>query len=121
MQVPGVTVIITDSDYCQKGCTKWVHGWVKKGWKTASGSAVKNDDLWKKVIELDPTRIEFRWVKAHAANEHNNYVDKLANNAVDTICGPVTVADKRSNLEKELVVLEKRREAIIAELADCHK
>ena len=121
LQVPGVTVIITDSDYCQKGCTKWVHGWVKKGWKTASGTAVKNDDLWKRVIELDPTRIEFRWVKAHAANEHNNYVDKLANNAVDTICGPVTVADRRSNLEKELVVLEKRREAIIAELADCHK
>ena len=108
LAVPGVTKIITDSDYCHKGCTKWINGWVKKGWKTASGTAVKNDDLWKKILELDPTRVEFQWVKAHAANDHNNYVDQLANKAI----GAVKV-DRRADLEKELAALDKRRAEIL--------
>ncbi len=112
MQVQGVTKIITDSDYCYKGCTKWIKGWVKKGWKTASGSDVKNDGLWKKILELDPDRIEFEWVKAHDLNEHNNYVDKLANNAIGG-SGPTTT---RADLEKELAALEARKVQIIAVL-----
>lgn len=116
LMVPGVTKIITDSDYCHKGCTKWINGWVKKGWKTASGTAVKNDDLWKKILELDPTRVEFQWVKAHASNEHNNHVDQLANKAIDSLGAPVSKADERAKLEKELAVLDKRREEIIEKL-----
>ena len=117
LQVPGVTKIITDSDYCLKGCTKWIKGWVKRDWKTASGTAVKNDDLWKKVIELEPDRVEFQWVKAHASNEHNNFVDQLANKAIDTLGAPETRASMHARLEKELAVLDKRKAEIMAILA----
>ena len=118
MQVPGVTKIITDSDYCLKGCTKWIKGWVKKDWKTASGTAVKNDDLWKKILELGPDRIEFQWVKAHASNDHNNYVDQLANKAIDTLSTPETKAALHARLEKELAVLDKRRVEIMSILEE---
>ena len=118
LQIPGVTTIITDSDYCLKGCTKWIKGWVKKDWKTASGTAVKNDDLWKKILELDPDRIEFQWVKAHASNEHNNYVDQLANKAIGTLTAPETDIAKRSRLEKELAVLDRRRAEIMTILSN---
>ena len=118
LMVPGVTKIVTDSDYCHKGCTKWINGWVKKGWKTASGTAVKNDDLWKNILELDPTRVEFQWVKAHASNEHNNYVDQLANKAIGALSAPVSKADERAKLEKELVVLDKRRAEIMQKLVE---
>ena len=118
LQTPGVTTIITDSDYCLKGCTKWIKGWVRNDWKTASGTGVKNDDLWKKILELEPDRVEFQWVKAHASNEHNNYVDQLANKAIDALPVPDTVATKRSRLEKELIVLDKRREEIMQNLKE---
>lgn len=114
MQVPGVKKIITDSDYCFKGCTKWIKGWVKKGWKTASGADVKNDGLWKKILELDPDRVQFEWVKAHDLNEHNNHVDKLANNAIDMKDTPEQTKQK---LEQELESLDRRRAEIMAKLA----
>ena len=121
LQVPGVTKIITDSDYCYKGCTKWIKGWTKKGWKTAAGGAVKNDDLWKKIEELDPDRVAFEWVKAHVGSEpskdhqHNNHVDKLANNAIDMTDTP---EQTKSKLEQELEILDKRREEIMQKLKD---
>ena len=114
MQVPGVTKIITDSDYCFKGCTKWIKGWIRKGWKTSSGADVKNDGLWKKIHDLDPSRIQFEWVKAHDANEHNNHVDKLANNAIGKKDTPEQTKEK---LEQELEMLDKRRAEILAKLA----
>ena len=123
MQVPGVTKIITDSDYCHKGCTKWIKGWVRKGWKTASGADVKNDGLWKKILELDPDRIEFEWVKAHDTNEHNNYVDQLANKAI--ISEPIK-AQNQDIMTREYLVnladdLEKRRQKVLDQIAELDK
>lgn len=109
MQVPGVTKIMTDSEYCCKGANMWYKGWVKKDWKTSSGSKVKNDDLWRRIVELDPERVQFEWVKAHATNEHNNHVDQLANNAAET---KETEADVAARLNRELEQIEKRRDEI---------
>ena len=110
MQISGVSKIITDSEYCYKGATKWYKGWVKKNWKTATGTKVKNDDLWKQLVGLDPDRIEFQWVKAHATNEHNNYVDKLAN---DAATNQSSTTPNRDMLQKELAALDKRRAEIL--------
>ncbi len=119
MQVPGVTKIITDSDYCFKGCTKWIRGWVKKGWKTASGSDVKNDGLWKKILELEPDKIEFEWVKAHDINEHNIHVDKLANEAIiaNSINSENDQVMTRDYLVKLAEDLDRRRNEVLAKIA----
>ncbi|ROV99481.1 hypothetical protein VMCG_06414 [Cytospora schulzeri] len=42
-----VLVIATDSEYVVEGATGWVRGWIRKGWRTRSGDAVKNKDLWE--------------------------------------------------------------------------
>ena len=37
--------IVTDSRLMLESMTKWIHGWKRKGWKTAGGDPVKNQDL----------------------------------------------------------------------------
>ncbi|KUI68426.1 Ribonuclease H1 [Cytospora mali] len=43
-------VIATDSEYVVEGATGWVRGWVRNGWKTRNGNAVKNKDLWETLL-----------------------------------------------------------------------
>ncbi len=69
----------TDSQYVQKGIHEWIHGWKRRGWRTADNKPVKNDDLWKR---LDAARlrheVDWRWVKGHAGHELNERADELA-------------------------------------------
>ena len=37
--------VYTDSDYSKNCLTKWVSGWIKRGWKTTEGTPVLNRDL----------------------------------------------------------------------------
>src|ERR671918_2331895 len=37
--------IVTDSRLMLESMTKWLAGWKRKGWKTAAGPPVKNQDL----------------------------------------------------------------------------
>lgn len=81
---PSTVHLYTDSQYLRKGITEWLANWRKKGWKTASGSPVKNSDLWKR---LDAARadhqIEWRWVKGHSGDPGNEKADELANRGVE--------------------------------------
>ncbi|TVY59277.1 Ribonuclease H [Lachnellula cervina] len=43
-------VIATDSEYVTKGATEWVHVWGGNGWRTSTGTAVKNRDLWEELL-----------------------------------------------------------------------
>ncbi len=71
--------VFTDSQYVQKGITEWIHGWKRKGWKTADKKPVKNADLWQ---VLDEARlghnVTWMWVKGHAGHVENERVDVLA-------------------------------------------
>tara|TARA_B100000767_G_scaffold114844_1_gene109523 strand:+ start:1784 stop:2110 length:327 start_codon:yes stop_codon:yes gene_type:complete len=72
--------IFTDSNYTKNGITSWIKNWKRNGWRTASGSAVKNKELWKTLDTLVQSIkiVEWRWVKAHNGNVQNELVDKLA-------------------------------------------
>jgi ribonuclease HI len=73
-------VIYTDSEYVRKGITEWIHGWKRRGWKTADNKPVKNADLW---LELDAQAaahdVDWRWVKGHSGDPGNERADGLAN------------------------------------------
>ncbi|PZU08596.1 ribonuclease HI [Sphingomonas sp.] len=72
----------TDSRYVLDGLTKWVAGWQRNGWKTASKQPVKNDDLWRALIDAAaPHRIEWIWIKGHAGHPDNERADRLASDA----------------------------------------
>lgn len=69
----------TDSTYVMKGISEWIHGWKKRGWKTADNKPVKNDDLWRR-LDLARSRheVSWKWVKGHAGHELNERADALA-------------------------------------------
>ena len=78
--------VTTDSVYVKDGITKWIHGWKKNGWRTASKAPVKNEDLWKRLdASLATHTVEWRWVKGHSGHAENERVDELARKGVDSV------------------------------------
>jgi ribonuclease HI len=78
--------IVTDSQLMLNSMTTWIAGWKRKGWKTAGGQPVKNQDLVK-ALEAEIGRhaeVRWHWVRGHetgAAHAHkalNDRADRLA-------------------------------------------
>ncbi len=75
--------LYTDSQYVKNGITKWLPNWRAKNWRTANGSAVKNQDLWEMLdLATKNHNISWHWVKAHNGNLINERVDELARQAI---------------------------------------
>lgn len=71
--------LYTDSTYVQKGITEWIHSWKRRGWKTASRTPVKNEDLWRRLDNaIQHQDVSWHWVKGHAGHEGNERADALA-------------------------------------------
>ena len=75
----------TDSKYLIQGITQWLRGWKRKGWKTASGKAVLNQDLWQQLDTLNQelqneqnVEVSWNYVKGHAGNIGNERCDTIA-------------------------------------------
>lgn len=79
----GRIVLFLDSKYVVDGLG-WLHGWRKRGWKTASGSAVKNIDLWQaldeqiRTVQSSGVMVTTQWVRGHAGNPGNELADLRA-------------------------------------------
>ncbi len=78
--------IVTDSRLMLDSMTNWLAGWKRKGWRTASGDPVKNQDLVR-ALEAEIARhaeVRWHWVRGHetgAAHAHkqlNDRADQLA-------------------------------------------
>ena len=79
---PCRVTLSTDSRYVMDGLTKWIHGWLKNGWKTSDKKPVKNAELWQELLAASkPHRVEWVWVKGHAGHPDNERADKLASDA----------------------------------------
>jgi len=78
--------LYTDSKYVLEGATKWLPGWKARGWKTAAREPVKNQDLWEALdAALQAQDIAWTWVRGHSGHAGNEYVDQLANRAIDQL------------------------------------
>ena len=76
--------LYTDSKYVLQGITEWLPNWKARGWRTAAREPVKNQDLWQLLdAAVSGQDIEWHWVKGHSGHEGNEYVDQLANIAID--------------------------------------
>ena len=78
--------IVTDSRLMLDSMTKWIAGWKRRGWKTAGGDPVKNQDLVR-ALEAELARhesVRWHWVRghetgdAHAHKALNDRADRLA-------------------------------------------
>jgi ribonuclease HI len=78
--------LYTDSRYVMQGATEWLPNWKARGWRTASREPVKNQDLWEQLDEVAARQdIKWHWVRGHSGHEGNEYVDQLANRAIDRL------------------------------------
>lgn len=76
----------TDSQYVQKGISEWLKNWKRRNWRTSTGQAVKNQDLWLQLDQLaGQHKVEWHWVKGHAGHPENEAADRLANEGVDKV------------------------------------
>ena len=84
LKEPCEVSLYSDSAYVVNTFEKgWIEDWMKKNWKTASNSPVKNKELWQELYELAKKhKVTFNKVKGHADNELNNRCDELARNAI---------------------------------------
>src|SRR3954464_14619230 len=78
--------IVTDSRLMLDSMTKWIAGWKRRGWRTAGGHPVKNQDLVM-ALEAEIARhaqVRWHWVRGHETGaEHahkalNDRADRLA-------------------------------------------
>ena len=83
---PARARVYTDSEYVRRGITEWLAAWKSRGWRTAARKPVKNQDLWQRLDELAARHeIEWHWVPGHAGVPGNERVDRIANEAIDTL------------------------------------
>jgi ribonuclease HI len=79
-------VVVTDSQLMLNSMTTWLPGWKRKGWKTAAGKPVKNQDL---LTALDDEvkrheSVRWHWVRGHETGDQhahkalNDRADQLA-------------------------------------------
>ena len=78
--------IYTDSEYVKNGITTWIHGWKKRGWRTADNKPVKNIELWQRLDVLAAGHeVQWHWVRGHTGDPGNERADALANRGVESL------------------------------------
>lgn len=83
---PCQVTLTTDSRYVMDGITKWMENWKKRGWKTATKKAVKNEDLWRRLDDATQNHhIDWQWVRGHTGHPENEKADQLANRGIDEL------------------------------------
>lgn len=70
--------LYSDSNLCVKTYNEWLAGWKARGWKKKEGQ-IANLDLVRRLDELKSQRprIRVRWIRGHAGQIWNEYVDEL--------------------------------------------
>jgi len=86
---PSQVQLHTDSTYLLNGVTKWIAAWQRNGWRTAANKPVKNEDLWRRLIEaINGHQVSWRWVNGHAGEEGNERADALARLGIEEATVP---------------------------------
>ena len=78
----GLVAMYADSTYVINGIRDWIHGWRRRGWRTAEGNDVLNRDLWEQLSALVDARgkggVAWHYVRGHQGICGNERVDEIA-------------------------------------------
>ncbi len=81
--------VVSDSRYVVDSLSRWIHGWRKKGWRTAAGEPVLNRDLIEAIDARGrELQVRYSWVRGHDGHAVNEIVDRLALAAARGGAGP---------------------------------
>lgn len=80
LESPARVQLHTDSEYLSKAFNEgWLDSWQSNNWQTSSNSDVKNQDLWRALLEeADRHQVDWIWVRGHADDALNIVADELA-------------------------------------------
>ena len=79
LKEPCTVLMHTDSKYVMDGINGWIHGWKRRGWKTADNKPVKTVELWRALDEANGRhKVTWHWVRGHAGHAENERADELA-------------------------------------------
>ena len=85
---PSLVTLYTDSEYLKNGITRWLPGWIARGWRRKGDRPVQNEDLWRALVaETQRHEIDWQWIKGHAGDQYNERVDRLAAQARQQLTG----------------------------------
>jgi ribonuclease HI len=83
---PCEVAIHTDSEYLHQGISSWIDDWVSRGWRTAGGQPLKNQDLWRVLYRLaSKHQVTWHWLPGHTGNPYNERADRLATAALQAL------------------------------------
>jgi ribonuclease HI len=96
----------SDSQYLINAFNQhWIDGWLRKNWMRNKTEAVKNVDLWKRLIAaVEPHDVTYHWVRGHAGHAENERCDTLATTAADGSTGKVALDASGNLLSAEAAV-----------------
>jgi ribonuclease HI len=80
-----VVNVYSDSAYVINAFNSgWTRNWIKNGWVNIEGEAVKNRDLWEKIIkEMESFKeVNFIKVSGHSGDVMNEFADTLATKVI---------------------------------------
>ena len=85
LEAPTQVALHTDSEYLSKAFNEgWLESWQDNDWQTSSNNDVKNQGLWKALLdEAERHDVDWVWVKGHADDELNIMTDELAVTAME--------------------------------------
>jgi ribonuclease HI len=71
-------LMVSDAEYLVKGMRMWAPSWEARGWKRAGGP-LGNVELWRELMAAaEKHDVQWTWVRGHAGDPKNEYVDTLA-------------------------------------------
>ena len=77
----GPVAVHTDSAYVIRGIQEWIHGWRRRGWRTAASAEVLNRDLWETLAAAESRtgKVAWHYVRGHRGIPGNERADEIAN------------------------------------------
>lgn len=85
LREPCRVTIQTDSRYVADAFRKdWIGSWQRNGWRTSTKKPVKNEDLWRALLEaMELHEVRWEWIRGHNGHPENERADRLAVRAAE--------------------------------------
>jgi ribonuclease HI len=86
LKEPHAVTVVTDSQYIQRGMTRYLSTWITRDWRTSRGVPVSNRDLWETLLRASSRHeVTWTWIRGHGASAEQNRCDELAKTAARSV------------------------------------
>lgn len=81
-------IVYAPSLYLVQGASEWVSGWQRNGWRTKSGSQVKNREAWEALLQVAaPHAVSWQMVQQSDGDDDVSEAGRIASREADRLAG----------------------------------